>query len=49
MNRNITDMLAVYVSADRQDMDAALPFVTFAYNKSWHETAGYTSIFILFG
>uniref|UniRef100_A0A6G5A997 Putative tick transposon n=1 Tax=Rhipicephalus microplus TaxID=6941 RepID=A0A6G5A997_RHIMP len=31
------------------DWDLALPYVTFAYNSSRHDTAGYSPFFLLFG
>ena len=49
LNRTLTDMLSMYVSDDHSDWDIALPFVTFAYNSSRHETAGYSPFYLLFG
>lgn len=49
LNRTLTDMLAKYVSSDHSDWDIALPYVTFAYNSSRHDTAGYSPFFLLFG
>lgn len=49
LNRTITDMLSMYVSADHRDWDVALPYVTFAYNSSRHDTAGYSPFYLLFG
>lgn len=49
LNRTITDMLSMYVSSDHRDWDAALPFVTFAYNSSRHDTALYSPFYLLFG
>lgn len=42
-------MLAMYVSADHLDWDVTLPYVTFAYNSSRHDTAGYSPFFLLYG
>lgn len=42
-------MLAMYVSSDHRDWDFALPFVTFAYNTSRHDTAGFSPFFLLYG
>uniref|UniRef100_L7LYP4 RNA-directed DNA polymerase n=1 Tax=Rhipicephalus pulchellus TaxID=72859 RepID=L7LYP4_RHIPC len=49
LNRTLTDMLSKYVSADHRDWDLALPYVTFAYNSSRHDTAGYSPFDLLFG
>lgn len=49
LNRTLTDMLAKYASSDHTDRDLTLPFVTFAYNSSRHDTAGYSPFFLLFG
>lgn len=49
LNRTLTDMLAMYVSTDHRDWDIALPFVTFAYNSSRHDTAGYSPFYLLYG
>lgn len=49
LNRTLTDMLAMYVSDDHRDWDISLPFVTFAYNSSRHDTAGYSPFYLLFG
>lgn len=42
-------MLSMNVSDDHSDWDTALPFVTFAYNSSYHEMAGYSLFYLLFG
>lgn len=49
LNRTLTDMLAMYVSPDHRDWDVALPYVTFAYNSSRHDTAGYSPFYLLYG
>lgn len=49
LNRTLTDMLSMYVSSDHRDWDLALPYVTFAYNSSRHDTAGYSPFYMLFG
>lgn len=49
LNKTLTDMLAMYVSNDHRDWDVTLPYVTFAYNSSRHDTAGYSPFFLLFG
>lgn len=49
LNRTLTNVLAMYVSNNHQNWGAALPFVTFAYNTSRHETAGYSPFFLLYG
>ncbi|XP_070388342.1 uncharacterized protein [Dermacentor albipictus] len=41
LNRTLTNMLSVYVSSDHRDWDLALPYVTFAYNSSRQDTAGF--------
>lgn len=49
LNRTLTDMLSMYVSDDHSDWDVALPYVTFAYNSSRLDTAGYSPFYLLFG
>lgn len=49
LNRTLTDMLSMYVSDDHRDWDVALPYVTFAYNSSRHDTAGYSPFYLLYG
>lgn len=49
LNRTLTDMLSMYVARDHRDWDAPLPYVTFAYNSSRHDTAGYSPFYLLFG
>lgn len=49
LNRTLTNMLAMYVSKDHKDWDIHLPFVTFAYNSSRHDTAGFSPFYLLFG
>lgn len=49
LNRMITDMLSMYVSTDHCDWDVALPYITFAYNSSRHDTAAYSLFYLLFG
>lgn len=49
LNRTITNMIAMYVSPDHRDWDVTLPFVTFAYNSSRHDTATYSPFFLLYG
>lgn len=49
LNRTITEILAMYASSDNRDWDAALAFVTFAYNTSQHDTAGFSPLYILCG
>lgn len=49
LNRTLTDMLSFYVSGDHGDWDVVLPYVTFAYNSSRHDTAGYSPFYLLFG
>lgn len=39
----------MYVSSDHHDWDLALPHVTFAYNSSRHDTAGYSPFYMLYG
>lgn len=48
-NRTLTDMLSMYVSADHKDWDLTLPYVTFAYNSSRHDTAGFSPFYLLYG
>lgn len=47
-NKTLTDMLAMYVSTDHRDWDVPLPYITFAYNSSRLDTAGYSPFFLLF-
>lgn len=42
-------MLSMYVSADHRDWDNTLPYVTFAYNSSRHDTAGFSPFYLLYG
>ncbi|XP_077498029.1 uncharacterized protein LOC144108737 [Amblyomma americanum] len=49
LNRTLTDMLSMYVSPDHKDWDLALPYVTFAYNTSRHDTTGYSRFYLLYG
>lgn len=49
LNRTLTDMLSCYISADHRDWDVMLPYVTFAYNSSRHDTAGYSPFYLLYG
>lgn len=48
-NRTLTDMLSMYVSAHHKDWDLTLPYVTFAYNSSRHDTAGFSPFYLLYG
>lgn len=49
LNRTLTDMLSMYVSSNHINWDDALPYVTFAYNSSRHDTTGFTPFYLLFG
>lgn len=49
LNRTSTDMLSKYVSADHRDWDLVLPYATFTYSSSCHDTAGYSPFYLLFG
>lgn len=49
LNRTLFNLFSMYVSSDNQDWDVALPFITFAYNSSSHEPAGYSPFYILVG
>lgn len=49
LNRTLTEMLALYVSDDHRDWDVALPYITFAYNSSRHDTAGFSPFYLLYG
>lgn len=49
LNRTLTDMLSMYVSKDHHDWDVALPYVTFAYNSSRHDTAGFSPFYLFYG
>ncbi|KZR95539.1 Uncharacterized protein APZ42_010697, partial [Daphnia magna] len=40
LNHTLADMLSMYVSSDHKNWDESLPFVTFAYNTSRHESTG---------
>lgn len=46
---SLTDMLSMYLSSDYLDWDVALPYVTFAYNSSRHDTAVYSPFYMLIG
>lgn len=48
-NRTLADLISQYVSSDHRDWDQFLPFVTFAYNSSVHETTGYSPFFCCTG
>lgn len=39
----------MYVSKDHLDWDSTLPYVTFAYNSSRHDTTGFSPFYLLFG
>lgn len=39
-NRTLLSMLSMYVAAHQRDWDEYLPYVTFAYNTSIHESTG---------
>lgn len=49
LNRTLANMLAMYVSSDHSNWDAALPFITFAYNSSRQDTTGFSPFFLLYG
>ena len=42
-------LIAKWVGQNRQDWDAKLPAVTFAYRTSVHESMGFTPFFLMFG
>ncbi|KZR97530.1 Uncharacterized protein APZ42_007540 [Daphnia magna] len=46
---HLADMLSMYVSSDHKDWDDSLPFVTFAYNTSRHESTGRTPFYLVYG
>uniref|UniRef100_A0A090XF40 RNA-directed DNA polymerase n=2 Tax=Ixodes ricinus TaxID=34613 RepID=A0A090XF40_IXORI len=48
-NRTLADMISKYVSSSHQDWDQFLPYATFAYNSSVHDTTGYSPFFLLYG
>lgn len=49
LNRLLTDMLSMHVCKHHRDWDINLPFVTFAYNSTYHDTLGYPPFYVLFG
>ncbi|KZR99340.1 Uncharacterized protein APZ42_004828, partial [Daphnia magna] len=49
LNLTLADMLSMYVSSDHKDWDESLPFVTFAYNTSRHESTGRTPFYLVYG
>ncbi|KZS19711.1 Uncharacterized protein APZ42_013760 [Daphnia magna] len=49
LNHTLADMLSMYVSSDHKDWDESLPFVTFAYNTSRHESKGRTPFYLVYG
>ncbi|KZS06649.1 Uncharacterized protein APZ42_029823 [Daphnia magna] len=49
LNHTLADMLSMYVSSDHRDWDESLPFVTFAYNTSRHESTGRTPFYLVYG
>ncbi|KZS03119.1 Uncharacterized protein APZ42_034227 [Daphnia magna] len=49
LNHTLADMLSMYVSSDHKDWDESLPFVTFAYNTSRHESTGRTPFYLVYG
>lgn len=48
-NRTLSHMISMYVSADHRDWDRFLPYATFAYNTSVHDTTKFTPFFLLHG
>ncbi|XP_077550729.1 uncharacterized protein LOC144163963 [Haemaphysalis longicornis] len=48
-NKTLTDTLAMHVSPDHRDCAVSLPYVTFTYNSSRLDTAGFPPFFLLFG
>lgn len=48
-NRTLAEIIRKYVSSSHQDWDQFLPYATFAYNSSVHDTTGYTPFFLLYG
>lgn len=42
-------ILSMYISFDHRDWDVVLPYVTFAYNSSRHDTTGYSLFYVPFG
>lgn len=42
-------MLSLYVSDNHRTWNTVLPFVTFAYDHSPHDTASYAPSYLLFG
>nr|XP_054934300.1 uncharacterized protein LOC129388159 [Dermacentor andersoni] len=49
LNRTLTKMLSMYISDDHSEWHSTLPFVTFACNSSYFETAGFLPFYFLFG
>ncbi|XP_072144624.1 uncharacterized protein [Dermacentor andersoni] len=47
-NHTLTTVLSMYVSSDHCDWDSTSPYVTFAYNSSRHDTAGFPPFHLLF-
>lgn len=47
-NRTLTNMLAMYVSANHKNWDDVLPFITYAYNTAKHETTDFSPFYLLY-
>jgi len=46
-NHVLADMLSMYVDGEHKMWDEALPFVTFAYNVSIQESAGFSPFYLV--
>lgn len=46
--RTLVNMLSMYVASNHKNWDDVLPFVTYAFNTSQHETTGYSPFFLLY-
>lgn len=48
-NKTLADILSMYVAASHKDWESILPFVTFAYNTSRHDTTKFSPFHLTYG
>ncbi|UYV74165.1 hypothetical protein LAZ67_11002276 [Cordylochernes scorpioides] len=49
LNTTLADMLSMYVNVEQRNWNAALPYVTFAYNTSQQENTGFSPFYLIYG